>query len=205
MVTVHTPNTGAMLGVSTPGIRIWLRDTCSTTRKYRYSWEISEPQENVFVGVHTGLVNALVCEAIRNGTVSELQGFEQIQQEVRYGEENSRIDLLLENDRQRCFVEIKNVTARDAQNYAIFPDAVSVRGQKHLRELMRVVEAGHRGVIFYCIQRGDIDSFRPAAEIDQTYARLLGDAIANGVEVLAYKAHVSPFEIFLNKSVTIQI
>lgn len=205
MVTVHTPNTGAMLGVAAPGMRVWLRDTQSTTRKYRYSWEISEPQPQVFVGVHTGLVNALVLEAIGNGTVGELQGYPRIEQEVAYGDENSRIDLLLQDGERRCYVEIKNVTAKDAEARAVFPDAVSLRGQKHLRELMRVVEGGQRAVMFYCIQRADVDAFRPADEIDADYGDLLRAAVAAGVEVLAYKAEVTPCEICLRGAVRLQI
>ncbi|MBI1421889.1 MAG: DNA/RNA nuclease SfsA [Gammaproteobacteria bacterium] len=205
VVTVHTPNTGAMLGVSSPGIRIWLRDTLSSTRKYRYSWEISEPAEQVYVGVHTGIVNVLVTEAIQNGIINELQGYPRIEQEVGYGAEKSRIDLMLQNDKHRCYVEIKNVTARDIQGNAIFPDAVSTRGQKHLRELMRVVETGDRAVIFYCIQRGDIDGFRPADEIDSEYGRLLRTAVAQGVDIFAYKAAVTPTSIRLTQSVPIRI
>lgn len=205
VVTVHTPNTGAMLGVALPGMRVWLRDTQSSTRKYRYSWEMSETHDQVYVGVHTGLVNALVLEAIRNGTVRELQGYTRMQQEVAYGDEHSRIDLLLHNDKQQCYIEIKNVTARDAHAFAIFPDAVSLRGQKHLRELMRVVAGGQRGVIFYCIQRGDVDRFRPADEIDAEYAGLLRAASAKGVEVLAYKAQVTPAAISLTQPVQVQI
>ena len=205
VVTVHTPNTGSMLGVATPGMRVWLRDTQSRTRKYRYSWEISEPIEHVYVGVHTGLVNALVLEAIGDGTIAELQGYTCIEQEVPYGDERSRIDLLLHNQKRCCYVEIKNVTARDEQAFAIFPDAVSLRGQKHLRELMRVVAGGQRGVIFYCIQRGDIDGYRPADEIDAEYGRLLREAVAKGVEVIAYKAHVTPESIALTQAVQVQI
>lgn len=205
VVTVHTPNTGSMLGVSTPGIRVWLRDTQSTTRKYRYSWEISEPETQVFVGVHTGLVNRLVMEAIANGTIRELQGYADMQQEVTYGEENSRIDVLLKDAERLCYVEIKNVTARDTQAKAIFPDAVSLRGQKHLRELMRVVEARQRAVMLYCIQRGDVDGFRPADEIDSDYGQLLRKAAAMGVELLAYKAQVTPDSIALSQTVPIYI
>lgn len=205
VVTVHTPNTGAMLGVATPGIRVWLRDTQSPSRKYRYSWEMSEPADKVYVGVHTGLVNSLVLEGIGNGTITELQGYTQIEQEVVYGEERSRIDVLLHKDAQTCYVEIKNVTAKDSNDHAIFPDAVSVRGQKHLRELMRVVNAGHRGVMFYCIQRTDIIGFRPADEIDAEYAHLLREAVAQGVEILTYKAEVSPRSIALCAPVPIQI
>ena len=166
-LTVHTPNTGSMLGLAEPGMQVWLRDTHSTTRKYRYSWEMSEPESGNYVGVHTGLVNKLVCEAINDGTIKELQGYDKIVQEVRYGVENSRIDLLLrQNDRSDCYVEIKNVTAKDKQGYALFPDAVTTRGQKHLRELIKVVEAGQRAVLLFCVQRADVDAFRPADEID---------------------------------------
>lgn len=205
VVTVHTPNTGAMLGVATPGMSVWLRDTQSSTRKYRFSWEISEPYEHVYVGVHTGLVNALVVEAIDNGTIVELQGYTRIEQEVAYGAENSRIDLLLKKDGYDCYVEIKNVTARDEQAIAMFPDAVSLRGQKHLRELMRVVAKGQRGVILYCIQRSDVEGFRAAAEIDAEYARLLREAMEQGVDVLAYKANVTPESISLTHAVPVQI
>lgn len=203
VVTVHTANTGSMLGVATPGMRVWLRDTQSSTRKYRYSWEISEPCEKVYVGVHTGLVNELVREAIENGTIAELQGYHTIKEEVAYGDENSRIDLLLQDDERSCYVEIKNVTARDANGHAIFPDAVSLRGQKHLRELMRVVRINQRGVILFCIQRTDIASFRPADEIDSAYGQLLREANANGVEVLAYKATVTPEAISLRQVVSV--
>lgn len=205
IITVHTPNTGAMLGLSTPGIRVWLRDTHNPLRKYRYSWEISEPAENLHVGVHTGLANVLVREAIENGVVTELQGYAHIEQEIAYGVERSRIDLLLRQGTEHCYIEIKNVTARDANAFAMFPDAVSLRGQKHLRELMHVVQQGQRGVMFYCIQRDDITAFRPADEIDRAYGELLRQAAAAGVEVLAYKARVTPVSITLTHAVPVHI
>lgn len=205
VITVHTPNTGAMLGVAEPGIRVWLRDTRNPTRKYRYSWEISELRGGNFVGVHTGMVNALVSEAIANGTVRELQGYTRLSQEVPYGRENSRIDLLLEDGDRRCYVEIKNVTARDTRALAIFPDAVSLRGQKHLRELREVAKTGQRAVMLYCIQRADIEGFRPADEIDPEYARLLRQVVSDGVELLAYKAQVSPRAISLTQAVAVHI
>jgi sugar fermentation stimulation protein A len=205
-ITVHTPNTGSMLGLSDPGMRVWLRDTQSETRKYRYSWDMTEPREGVFVGVHTGLVNKLVCEAIDDGTIQEMQGYERIQQEVRYGTENSRIDLLLTHAKRRqCFVEIKNVTAKDYNQMAIFPDAVTSRGQKHLRELMHVVQSGQRAVLLFCVQRNDVVAYRPAGEIDPRYAEYLRMAADNGVEVYAYKASISPNQIKLYESIPVQI
>lgn len=205
-ITVHTPNTGSMLGLSDPGMRVWLRDTQSGTRKYRYSWDMTEPRDGVFVGVHTGLVNKLVCEAIDDGTIKEIRGYEHMQQEVRYGAENSRIDLLLTHaDGRQCFVEIKNVTARDRSDSAMFPDAVTSRGQKHLRELIHVVQSGQRAVLLFCVQRKDVAAFRPACEIDPRYAEYLRMAVENGVEVYAYKASVSPNQIKLYQSIPVRI
>lgn len=204
-LTVHTPNTGSMLGCAEPGMRIWLRDTQNPNRKYRYSWEMSETAQGVKIGVNTTISNQLVKEAIEAGVIAALQGYDRIRSEVPYGKENSRIDLLLEKPGQECYVEIKNVTATDANGLAMFPDAVSQRGSKHLRELKAMVEAGQRAVIFYAVQREDIDGFRPAGEIDSVYAATLADAAAAGVEVMAWQARVTPQEIRLHQPVAINI
>lgn len=201
IITVHTPNTGAMTGCAEPGSTVWLRDVNNPKRKYRYSWEVTENLRGMMVGVHTGITNSLVSEAIEYGVVGELQGYTNILQEVRYGEEGSRIDLLLEGhpDGRDCYVEIKNVTTCDAQGLGYFPDAVSARASKHLRELMAMVEQGHRAVIFFCVQRGDVEAVRPADEIDPLYGRTLRLALDAGVEALAYRARVSPEEVVLEK------
>ena len=204
-LTVHTPNTGSMLGCAGPGMRIWLRDTQNPKRKYRYSWEMSETANGVKIGVNTMISNQLVTEAIDSGVIVELQGYNQILSEVPYGHENSRIDLLLKNESQPCYVEIKNVTAADAKGLAIFPDAVSQRGAKHLRELKAMIEAGHRAVILFSVQRGDIKGFRPATEIDPVYAQTLQDVTVAGVEALAYQAEVSPGEIRLKNRLAIDL
>jgi len=204
VITVHTPNTGSMLGLSEAGMRIWLRDTQNPKRKYQFSWEMSEPTEGNLVGVHTGIVNQLVIEAIESHRIPELSGYERIQQERPYGNENSRIDLLLSaQNLPDCYIEIKNVTAIDEHEVAIFPDAVTVRGQKHLRELMQVVNEGGRAVMFYCVQRQDCKAFRPAEEIDPQYAALLGEAYRHGVEILAYQTKINPASIEIVDSVEI--
>ena len=205
LLTVHTPNTGAMTGCSDPGSRIWLRDVANPKRKYRYSWEVTENRAGILVGVHTGLTNALVKEAIDNGVVTELQGYRSIRQEVRYGEEGSRIDLLLQghDSAAECYVEIKNVTTCDEQGDGFFPDAVSTRASKHLRELIGVVESGGRGVIFFCVQRGDVHRVRPADEIDRVYGTTLRQAIAAGVEAIAYQAEVTPQAISLSRGLPV--
>ncbi len=203
-ITVHTPNTGSMLGCAEPGSRVWIRDTASETRKYRYSWELSELASGGLVGVNTGLANQLVVESIRNGVVATLGDYAELRTEVCYGQERSRIDILLESaNAPPCYVEVKNVTARSG-DHAIFPDAVTARGTKHLRELMRMVKEGARGVIFFCVQREDVTLFRPAHEIDAVYAETLKQAVAAGVEALAWRATITPVEVVLSQPLPLE-
>ena len=198
-ITAHTANTGSMLGCSTPGSRVWLSRASNPARKYPLSWEIVEVAHDVLVGINTALPNRLVQEAIENGVSSELQGYDHIRGEVAYGAERSRIDLLLERDADnaRCYVEVKNVPAAGDLGVAFFPDAVSARGAKHLRELMAVVAAGHRGVLCFCVQRNDAREVRPADAIDPLYGTTLRQAMAAGVEAIAYRAEVNPEGITL--------
>ena len=198
IITVHTANTGTMLGCAEPGSRVWLSRSESTTRKYPYSWEITETTGGVLVGINTALPNALVREAIEVGVIRELQGYRSLRSEVPFGSGRSRIDWLLQGDNAEdaCYVEVKNVTAAVAGT-AIFPDAVSVRGAKHLRELMGVVAAGQRGVLCFCVQRGDVAAVRPADEIDPVYGETLRRALHSGVELIAYQADVTPTAIAL--------
>jgi len=193
-ITVHCPNSGSMKGCATPGSRVYISRSSNPDRKYPFTWELVEADE-FWAGINTGLPNYLVREAIENGTARELEGYETIRPEVAYGE-HSRIDLLLESPGQRCYVEVKNVTLVE-DDRALFPDAVTIRGQKHLNELMRVVREGDRGVIFFTVQRGDGQSVSPADAIDPEYGRLLRLAMRNGVEALAYRAVVTPEEILL--------
>jgi sugar fermentation stimulation protein A len=198
-ITAHTANTGSMLGCSAPGSRVWLSRASNPARKYPLSWEMVEVAPGVLVGINTALPNRLVQEAIELDVARELQGYARLRGEVVYGTERSRIDLLLEGltDNTRCYVEVKNVTATGNPGIAIFPDAVSARGAKHLRELMTVVAAGHRGVLCFCVQRGDVHEVRPADAIDPCYGATLRAAMAAGVEAIAYRADVSPEGVVL--------
>lgn len=202
-LTAACPNTGSMLGCSTPGSRVWLSRSDSPTRKYRHTWEMVEVGR-VKVGINTGLPNKLVREAIENGVIAELSGYESLRGEVPFGLERSRVDLLLQGaGRADCYVEVKNVTAAVSERVALFPDAVSARGAKHLRELMRLKVEGLRAVLVYCVQRGDVDEVRPADQIDPLYGRTLREAIAAGVEVLAYRAKVTTREVVLQESIAV--
>jgi sugar fermentation stimulation protein A len=197
VITAACPNTGSMMGCCEPGSRVWLSESDRATRKYRHTWEMVEVGR-VIVGINTGLPNYLVSEAIENGTIGELSGYAGIRREVAFGEEGSRVDLLLEAEgREPCYVEVKNVTAAASKGVALFPDCVSERGTKHLRELIRLKARGLRPVQLYCVQRGDVKEVRPADGIDHEYGRMLRVALAAGVEVLAYRAKVTPTEIRL--------
>ncbi|HVK56105.1 MAG TPA: DNA/RNA nuclease SfsA [Burkholderiales bacterium] len=201
--TASCPNTGSMMGVAEPGSRVWLTHAPSPTRKYDYAWELTETSAGVLVGINTSRPNALVAEAIEAGVVGELAGYISVRREFKYGVEGSRIDLLLEGNGAPCYVEVKNVTAAVTAGVALFPDAVSDRGSKHLRELMAMVAQGNRAVLVFCVQRGDVKAVRPADEIDPVYGRTLREAIAAGVEVLAYRADVGLSSIALVTSVPV--
>ena len=197
LLTAHTPNTGSMLGCAEPGSRVWIRDSGNPARKYPWSWEISETRDGTKVGINTLLSNHLVREGVATGVITELAGYDHIRSEVRYGAERSRIDLLLEKrDGPDCYVEVKNVTAADSDG-AFFPDAPTVRGVKHLRELMEMVRQGNRAVLFFCVQREDVRTVRPADHIDPEYGRVLREAAQRGVEIIAYQTSISLQEIRL--------
>jgi len=204
VVTASCPNTGSMMGCCEPGSRVWLSESDSATRKYRHTWELVEVDREVIVGINTALPNALAAEAILEGTIPELAGYTALRREVLFGEERSRVDLLLESQgREPCYVEVKNVTAAASRGVALFPDCVSERAAKHLRELMRLKAVGARPVQLYCVQRGDVKEVRPADGIDFEYGRTLREAIGAGVEVLAYRAKVTPGEIRLEEKIPV--
>ena len=203
VVTAACPNTGSMMGCCEAGSRVWLSESDSATRKYRHTWELVEVGRTM-VGINTGLPNALVAEAIAGGVIAELAVYGSVRREVAFGEERSRVDLLLESPgREPCYVEVKNVTAAATRGVALFPDCVSERGAKHLRELIRLKRRGLRPVQVYCVQRGDVREVRPADGIDVEYGRTLREAIAAGVEVLAYRAKVSPSEIRIERPIPV--
>lgn len=198
LVEAHCPNTGSMLGCKAPGSRVWLSPAENPERKLRWTWEIVEALPGVLVGLHTGRPNGLVEEALRAGRVAELAAYTGIRREVKYGQENSRIDLLLEGEGlPPCYVEVKNVTAAVDNGLGFFPDAVTERGAKHLREMTAVVREGGRAALVFCVQRGDVTEVRPADHIDPVYGRTLREAMAAGVDVVALRATVTPAEITL--------
>ncbi len=186
--TVHVPNTGSMRGCSDPGSRVWLSSSSNPSRKYRQTLEIVE-SGGVLAGVNTSRSNFLVREALDEKLVDPLSSYTAIRAEQCF--EDSRFDFFLEGTGIPCWLEVKNVTLVE-DGVAVFPDAITKRGRKHLLTLESALRQGYRAVIFYLIQRKDGHHFAPAEHIDPTYAQILRHAFHAGVEVLAYRADVSP-------------
>ena len=200
ILTVHCPNTGSMKNCVVPGTPCWFFRSDNPKRKLPATLEITTTPLGWLAGVNTGRTNSLVREAIANGTVTELAGYDSVRGEVRYGAENSRIDLLLQGDgRPDCYVEVKNVTLETGEGLITFPDAVTARGTKHLRELTAMVRNGHRAVLLYCVQHSGATRAGPADDIDPLYCATLREAIAAGVEVLAYGCRLSAEEIVVDR------
>ncbi|WP_159821909.1 DNA/RNA nuclease SfsA [Colwellia sp. 20A7] len=206
-ITMHVANTGAMTGCAEPEDTVWYSTSPNPKRKYPHSWELTQTKKNHFICVNTIRANQLAEEAILNGTITELQGFEKLEREVKYGDENSRIDILLTHaDRSsltlamkaKTYIEVKSVTLLD-DDQGYFPDAVTTRGQKHLRELMSIVKSGHRAVLLFAVLHTGINNFKVAAHIDKKYADLLQEAIDSGVEILIYKAKIDSENISLSE------
>ncbi|EGU44123.1 DNA/RNA nuclease SfsA [Vibrio splendidus] len=205
--TIHCANTGAMTGCATPGNTVWYSTSDNAKRKYPNSWEISETDKGHRICVNTARANQLAVEAIENKTIVELLGYNALRTEVKYGSENSRIDILLEdNEKPPCYIEVKSVTLLDEQETStegqgFFPDAVTTRGQKHLRELTEMVESGNRAVLLFTVLHSGIEKVSAAHHIDAKYSLLLKQAQDAGVEVLCYKAELSNTQIQLKQSV----
>jgi sugar fermentation stimulation protein A len=202
VVTAHCTNTGSMLGCKEPGSAVYLSLSPNKGRKLAYTWEMIQVERN-WVGINTMHPNRLVAEAIAAGAIPELCGYETIRREVKVSA-HSRLDLCLEGSHGCCFVEVKNVTL-SFDRAAAFPDAVSERATKHLKELIRLKRKGHRAAVVFVVQRSDCDYFRPADEIDPEYGRWLRKALKAGVEALPYHAKVTPREIVLTRRLPTKI
>ena len=198
ILTAHCPNTGRMTTCAEPGWRVALSRSDNPKRKYPYTWELVH-NEQCWICVNTTRANAVAFEAVSKGWIPRWSPYSEVLREKRFGD--SRFDLLLKNGEQKCFVEVKSVTLRTTDGCVAFPDAVTNRGAKHLDELIRVVEAGHRAAMLFVVLRNDGSPFRIANEIDPHYFQALEHAIARGVEIEAWQTQIFPTEIKLTQPI----
>lgn len=195
-ITAHCPNSGAMQGLTDPGTAVWVSRSSNPSRKLPHTWQMAEA-DGTFVGMNTANPNVLVEEAIHNGTITELQGYNNLRREVPYGK-NSRIDILLESSSPSLtYVEVKNVHMKRGMN-AAFPSSVTTRGAKHMGELAEMVRQGHKAYVVYVVQRNDCKGFEIASDIDPIYERETLKALKAGVDVLIYACEVSPDAITIS-------
>ena len=205
-ITVHCPNTGSMRNCWAKGWKVWLQKSDNPKRKYAYTWTLAQNDRRELIGINTHLANPLVVEGIENNKIKQIAAVKTIKREVKYGEENSKIDILVTHqDSSLSYIEVKSVTLKEADGKGYFPDAVTARGQKHLRELMACVDQGHRAVLLFMVQHTGINEMSIAAQIDPKYAMLIEKAIEHGVEILAYKARISESEIYLDKELEFKL
>jgi sugar fermentation stimulation protein A len=202
VITVHCPNSGSMLGCSEPGSPVLLSCAANPKRKYSHTLEMVQ-SGTTWIGVNTSLTNHLVREALENGVIEEIGPLDVIRQEIKTSD-NTRLDFLLEQKGRKIYLEVKNCSLAE-NRAAMFPDAITVRGTKHLRELAALRQQGHMAVVLFCVQRGDADHFAPAAHIDPLYAETLARVAADGVQVLACQADVSPREIRIARQLPVHM
>ena len=201
-ITAHVPNSGAMTSCIEDNCEVWVSFHDNPKRKLKYTLELTKMGENL-ICTNTGVANKIAIEAIENKTIKELQGYSSLKPEQKYGQ-NSRIDILLENENQKCYVEVKSVSLKIDDSLA-FPDSVTSRGTKHLNELFDMVKDGHRAVMLYVIQRTDDLPFRLACEIDKKYCEAFKEVTKKGVEVLVYQSDITLEKIEIKEHLDFQI
>lgn len=199
-VTAHCPNPGAMQGLATEGMRIWVEPNDDPKKKLKYGWRLVELPGGGLAGIDTGLANRIIAEALAARTIPALAAYPTIRSEVPYGTQ-SRVDFLLQGaDLPDLYLEIKSVTLRRSGSLAEFPDSVTARGAKHLAELAQMKDQGHRAALLYLVQRTDCTAMTLAADLDPTYARAMKTAMAAGVEVFCFDAQIHPEGLSLGAS-----
>jgi sugar fermentation stimulation protein A len=200
-ITAHCANPGSMMGLAEPGMTVWLEPNDDPKRKLNYGWRLVDHENGHFTGVDTSVPNRALRAALKAQEIPELAAYQTVRPEVKYGE-NSRIDFLLtQPGLPDCYVEIKSVTLMRQAGLAEFPDSVTKRGTKHLGELVKMTQQGHRAVMLYLVQRTDCQRFELAADIDPTYAQAFDDARMHGVERLVYTTRISPVEITISSPI----
>ena len=199
-ITAHCPNSGSMMGLLNKGNSVWFSEASNPKRKLKYTLEIVNVDKKL-VGINTQLTNKIVLEALNQKKIKHLVKFDHIKTEVKFSDK-TRFDFLISNNKEKCFLEVKNVTLVRSNKTAEFPDAITSRGTKHLKELINAKKKGYESYMLYLIQREDCKSFKIANDIDQEYQTAFNEALKNGVKMLCYDCKLSDEEIKLNNQIS---
>ena len=199
IITAHCPNSGSMMGLLNRGNNVWFSKADNPKRKLKYTLEIINIK-NVLVGINTHLTNKIILESLKKKKIKNFINFFNIKSECKFGE-NTRFDFLISNNKKKCFLEVKNVTLVRKNGIAEFPDAITSRGTKHLKELINAKKKGYESYILYLIQREDCKSFKIAKDIDEEYKKTLDAALKKGVKLLCYDCKLSNEDIKINKKI----
>jgi len=199
IITAHCPNTGSMMGLLNKGNKTWFSVSNNPKRKLKYSLEIIEVGKNL-VGINTLLTNKLVFEALKLKKIKNLIKFNNIKTEVKFSN-TTKFDFLISNNKEKCFLEVKNVTLLRNKKIAEFPDAITSRGTKHLVELINAKKKGFQSCMLYLIQRQNCKAFKIAEDIDINYKIAFDKAIKAGVKILCYDCKINNEEVKLNNQI----
>ncbi len=203
-ITLHCPNTGSMKNCWQRDWTVWIQKSDNPKRKYPYTWILAQNDQEEMLCINTHLANAVVASAIEENKIPEIGSNLILKKEIKYGQEKSRIDILTTDAKgEKNFIEVKSVTLKEADGFGYFPDAETVRGQKHIRELIQSVSQGHRATLFFMVMHAGIKQLKIARHIDPAYADLIQKAVSSGVEVLAYKAMITSEDIVLDHKIEI--
>ena len=203
IITAHCPNTGSMCGLLKKGNKVWLTKSNNLNRKLKYTLQIIQDKK-AKVGVNTHLTNKIVLEALQNNLIKNFNKEIEIKPEAKFGS-NTRFDFLITNNKMKAFIEVKNVTLSRKKGIAEFPDAITSRGLKHIKELIKANKKGYKIYILYLIQRNDCKFFKIADDIDPEYSDSLSKAVKKKLNVLCFDCKFLPKGIKLNKKVKFKI
>ena len=197
IITAHCPNSGSMMGLLDKGNRVWFSKENNPNRKLKFTLQIIE-KEKKLIGINTHLSNKIVLEALNEKKIKSLIKFDNIETEVKFSD-STRFDFLISSNKKKCFLEVKNVTLIRNNEIAEFPDSITSRGTKHLKELIKAKKKGFESYILYLIQIEGCKSFKIANDIDEEYNLAFNEALNFGVKILCYDCKLSHKDIKLNK------
>ena len=203
IVTAHCPNTGSMMGLLEEGNKVWLSKSENPNRKLKFTLQIIEDRKTK-VGINTHLTNKIVLNSLLAKEIKDFRNFSTIRREVKFGE-STRFDFLVIDGNKKVFIEVKNVTLSRHKGIAEFPDAVTARGLKHIKELLNAKKEGYDIYLFYVVQRDDCKKFELAKDIDPEYCELLVKAVKKKLKILCFDCKFSTKGIKLNREIKIKI